>query len=201
MMKSIPSNLFPLLLTMLVWPFAGGHLYSQADIKADLSPMNASELLSRMDADQDGFITQQEWNRLFCDQDKNGDKRLSPEELHSIRFKSGGEAENQSADPDIGRLEAFKRLDVNGNDAIDPSEWPGKDKDFLYLDADRDKRLSRIEFLSRNGRYWNLPFENLDFNEDGIISKSEWLDSDESFNRLDRNQNGVIERREFYNRL
>jgi len=199
LIKHIAVPLFAVLLAALAMTFSAAQLFSQADSYSDLLPMDASDLLRRMDADQDGFIIQAEWNRIFAEHDRNGDRKLSPEELQPIRFKSKKESEYHTADPDAGRLEAFKRLDSNRNGAMDPAEWPGKEGDFLSLDANRDKSLSREEFLSRNGRYWNLPFENLDFNEDGVLSKSEWLDSDASFNRLDRNRNGVIERREFYN--
>ena len=116
--------------------------------------------------------------------------------MKSIAAQSNGEG---MPDPDQGRLAAFKRLDINGNNLIDSSEWPGKDKDFGYLDANQNGSLSREEFLSKNGRFWNQPFESLDFNSDGIIARSEWLDSDESFDRLDGDRNGVVEQREFYN--
>jgi hypothetical protein len=99
---------------------------------------------------------------------------------------------------DYGRLAAFRRMDANKNDAIDPAEWPGNKRDFAYLDANHNVSLSREEFLAKNGRWWNQTFENLDFNGDKIIVRSEWLDSDASFNRLDRDSNGAIERKEFY---
>jgi Ca2+-binding EF-hand superfamily protein len=149
-----------------------------------------------MDADQDGLITQEEWQRVFANHDENGDNRLSKSEIESIAVEGDGAG---MPDPDQERLEAFSRLDLNGNNAIDSPEWPGKDEVFSYMDANQNGSLSREEFLSRNGRFWNQPFENLDFDEDGIIENSEWLDSDKSFDRLDRDRNGMIERREFYN--
>jgi Ca2+-binding EF-hand superfamily protein len=59
--------------------------------------------------------------------------------------------------------------------------------------------LSREEFLSDRGRWWNEIFENLDFDGNNAISRSEWLDSDASFDRLDRDHNGIITKQEFYN--
>jgi Ca2+-binding EF-hand superfamily protein len=157
---------------------------------------NSAELLGQLDADQDGTITRDEWERFFADHDTNADNRLSADELKSIQRRV---ADEDSMGPDYGRFAAFERLDTNKNDAIDPSEWPGKEQDFRLLDADHNGSLSREEFLARTGRWWNEPFENLDFNGDKIITRSEWLDSDAAFGKLDRDHNGVIDRREFYN--
>jgi Ca2+-binding EF-hand superfamily protein len=157
---------------------------------------NSAELLRQLDADQNGTITRDEWERFFADHDTNADNRLSADELKSIQARG---ADEDSLSPDYGRLAALERLDTNKNDAIDRSEWPGKEKDFGLMDSDHNGSLSREEFLSRTGRWWNEPFENLDFNGDKVITRSEWLDSDASFDKLDRNRNGVIDRQEFYN--
>jgi Ca2+-binding EF-hand superfamily protein len=157
---------------------------------------NCSELLRRIDTDQDGTITQDEWMRFFTERDVNADQRLSPEELQIASGRVFGE---EALGPDYGRLAAFEKLDVNKNDKIDPTEWPGTAKDFRYLDSNHDRVISREEFLSNKGRWWNELFENMDFNGDGVISRSEWLDSDQSFDRLDRDHNGAIDRGEFYN--
>jgi Ca2+-binding EF-hand superfamily protein len=41
-------------------------------------------------------------------------------------------------------------------------------------------------------------FENIDANRDLVISRQEWLDTEESFKRLDRDRDGVVTSREFY---
>jgi len=148
-----------------------------------------------LDVNDDGMISQKEWDDFFADHDQDGDKRLAPEEIEAS-FKSGDQEESQG--PDFGRIAALERLDKDHNEAIDAQEWPGKAKDFQYLDANRDGSINREEFLSMNGRWWNLPFESLDSNGDKVIMRSEWLDSKASFDRLDRNKNGAIDRREFY---
>jgi Ca2+-binding EF-hand superfamily protein len=204
-MKLVGNPFLPFLL-VLVLLSAGVYMHaqskeskppSQPGLGALIYPVGseAESLLRQIDKDHDGNITRDEWQRFFVDRDLNSDERLSPEEIHAISKQKGGEGETGL---DSGRLAAFERLDVDKNNGIDLSEWPGQKKDFQYLDADRDRSLSRDEFLSRNARWWNEIFENLDFNKNGVIARSEWLDSDETFNRLDRDLNGVIDRREFY---
>jgi len=206
-MKSFSNSILIFLFLMLVLPFWGKYLHSQSGDSPELSQPESRPgifetdfgyegLWSLMDADQDGLVTQDEWQRIFANHDKNGDNRLSKSEMQSIPIQGSGPEMNAS---DQGRLEAFSRLDVNRNNVVDSSEWPGKDEVFSYLDANQNGSLSREEFLSRNGRFWNQPFENLDFDSDGIIEHSEWLESNESFDRLDRDRNGMVERREFYN--
>ena len=206
-MKSFGNGSLVLLFLILVLPFGGRYLHSQLIDGPELSQPEPRPsifeansgyegLWNLMDADQDGLITQDEWQRIFANHDENGDNRLSKSEIESIPVEGGCTG---MPDPNQGRLEAFNRLDVNGNNVIDGPEWPGKDEAFSSMDANLNGSLSREEFISISGRFWNQPFENLDFNADGIIESSEWLDSDKSFDRLDRDRNGMIERREFYN--
>jgi Ca2+-binding EF-hand superfamily protein len=205
-MKYLSGNVFRILIT-LAFAFPVAHLISQSkQTPRDSQPgygtrvfgagLDYAAMLRRLDADQDGFITRSEWDGFFDKSDSNADKRISSEELQPSLHTDGAEEE---LDPDRGRLAAFERLDANKNDAIESQEWPGKVRDFRYLDANHNGSLSREEFLSRNGRWWNEPFDNLDFSGDGIIVRTEWLDSNSSFDRLDRDHNGVIERHEFYN--
>lgn len=206
-MKSFSRGICVPLFLLGIMLFYGEYLHAQSDAK-EKSPQPESQsgaletgsaregLLRLMDADGDGFVTQEEWQRIFANHDQNGDLRLSQNEIDSIPIEGN---DYTVPDSNQGRLAAFERLDSNRNNVIDSSEWPGKNKDFGYLDANQNGSLSREEFLSRNGRFWNQPFENLDFDADGIIARSEWLDSEKSFDRLDRDGNGVIERREFYN--
>jgi Ca2+-binding EF-hand superfamily protein len=160
---------------------------------ASWAGISCIELFRGLDADRDGAVTRDEWERFFADHDDNRDGRLVLTEVQPTA------AQEESVSPDAGRQAAFERLDTNKDGIVEKSEWPGNDKDFQLLDADHNGNLSREEFLARGGRWWNETFENLDFDGDKLIERTEWLDSDSSFNRLDRDRNGVIDRREFYN--
>ena len=204
-MKSIQGRIPVFIIIALTPVLLGVFLFAQSDTNAGVSKADSyttaagidyAEFMRQLDTDNNGIITQSEWNYVFSKFDKNDDKQLTAAELRAI---SGENSDEEEVGSDHGRIEAFERLDKNNNDAIDFSEWPGKEEDFRYLDLNRNESISREEFLSKNGRWWNEPFENLDFDDNNIIDRSEWLDSTLSFNRLDRDGNGVIERREFYN--
>jgi Ca2+-binding EF-hand superfamily protein len=160
-------------------------------------PISFAELQTQIDVDKDGFVTQEEWNQFFLKADENMDKRLSFEEIqHAFRQ----EKEAAKADFITVRKAAFVRLDANKNGTIEFSEWPGKKRkrSFRYLDLNHDGVLSLEEFTSQNAHWWNIVFEDLDFDRNRVITRSEWMDLDSEFDRLDRNHNGGIERKEFY---
>ncbi len=193
----VPIALFLLLQGILLFGQADRNSasYNRGN-QAYWGSLDSATLLVKLDQDKDGYISRQEWEFIFASQDGDEDQRLSREEIQGfLRLSGNGGEEGQ----DDGRLAAFERLDSNKNNRIDPPEWPGKAKDYRYLDSDHDGFLSREEFLSKNGRWWNETFQNLDFNGDKVISRPEWLDSNTSFNRLDRDNNGAIDRGEFYN--
>ena len=157
--------------------------------------VDAGQLLQEIDTDRDGVITREEWERYFLDRDDNKDGRLTLEEMQLASRQS---RVDEALAPDYGREMAFHKLDVNKNDLVERGEWPGNDRSFKRMDANHNGVINLEEFLSRNGRYWNLTFEDLDLNGDGIITRDEWLDSEVAFSRLDHDRNGVIDRFEFY---
>jgi Ca2+-binding EF-hand superfamily protein len=193
-------------LTMILLILGGASAFSKEKMKPNsnpkgskaevsLSPIQFEDLKTQIDVDKDGFITQDEWNQFFLRLDENKDNRLSFEEVQgALRSQK----EDTSADPDSARIAAFNRLDADKNGVIDFKEWLGKKRTFRYLDLNHDNVINKEEFASKNARWWNMVFEDLDLDGNKVITRSEWMDSDREFDRLDRNHNGGIERKEFY---
>ena len=70
------------------------------------------------------------------------------------------------------RVEAFARLDANGDGSIEAAEWPGRKKAFRLLDVNRDGGITLVEFQSKKARWWNQVFENLDIDGNRQIGRA-----------------------------
>jgi len=150
----------------------------------------------RMDANNDGRITRDEWRgnqRAFQDYDWNNDGVLSGEEV-SVNGVRRGNARNDEVD----NADRFDYLDVNGNGVIDRNEWDGGRPVFDRLDANRDGRLTRNEWDTGDRSSNN--FATLDLNRDGRISLNEWPWTHRAFDEQDNNRDGVLSRDEFQGR-
>ena len=94
------------------------------------------------DADKDGRISREEWQRnmVFDRLDANRDGFLTQDELRTNARKQRG------AGPDrVGP----KRMDDNGDGQISQSEWKGQPERFTSLDANGDGVLTRDEFRKK----------------------------------------------------
>lgn len=158
-----------------------------------------------MDDNRDGIITREEWNgsdRSFEVHDWNGDGQLSGPEVRP------GARRTVTAEPDHvpGRNEryvnwtrgGFTALDHNRDNRISPNEWHFDTQTFRRVDANRDNSISLSEFLGEADGDDDREdsFDDLDYNNNGRVERSEWHGSLAEFRRLDANQDGILSRYE-----
>ena len=156
-----------------------------------------------MDKDRNGAISRQEWQgnlRSFQVHDWNGDGQLSGQE---VVIGARRDANWDAADHRPNVLEryvswtqaGFDNLDHNRDRRITRNEWHYEMETFQRVDRNRDGAMDQAEFLGEN---WDDDrgdnFDDLDFNNNGRVERSEWHGSLEAFNALDRNRDGVLSR-------
>lgn len=112
--------------------------------------VNANTRFRGMDRNNDGTITQEEWNgnlQSFRTHDWNGDGVLSGDEVQAGRVRQGRTVQ----DEDFDRGERFEYLDANNNGRVELREWHASDQAFHDLDRNGDNYLSRAELAGNSG--------------------------------------------------
>ena len=158
-----------------------------------------------MDTNRDGKISQEEWQgspRSFEVHDWNKDGVLSGPE---VRVGSQRDSNVEEADHNPGRFERnlnwtaanFATLDHNRDNKLTPNEWHFDAETFRRIDDNRDNAISRAEFIGADDdddRGDN--FDDLDYNNNGLIERNEWHGNNASFTALDKNRDGRLSRYE-----
>jgi hypothetical protein len=166
-----------------------------------------------MDNNGDGVITRSEWRgnaNSFRNHDWNGDGILSGDEVRAGARRQTGWSQDWNRDGRVDNLDSqiaqrFRGYDMDSDDRVARSEWPGDARLFARLDRSRDGYLSMQEYTQGGGFALDSQggpsyrFSNIDMNNDGSISRSEWHMSSADFNRLDVNRDNRISRFEFEN--
>ena len=166
-----------------------------------------------LDRNNDGMITRDEWqgnDRSFRNQDWNGDGVLSGDEVRVGARRQSNWGQDWNRDGRVDSFDTqiaqrFRGYDMNNDDRVARSEWPGDPRLFTRLDASRDGYLTMQEYTQGAG--FNLDalggpvfrFSNLDHNRDGWVTRNEWTMGNTDFDRLDINRDNRISRFEFEN--
>jgi len=158
-----------------------------------------------MDRNRDGRITRDEWQgsqRSFDVHDWNRDGVLSGNE---VRAGAQNDSNWEQADHDPNWRErsvsytraGFANLDHNRDGRLERNEWHYQSETFYRIDRNRDNTVTLAEFLGQNvDDDRGDDFDDLDYNNDGVVSRAEWHGGTAEFNVLDRNRDGRLSRYE-----
>lgn len=177
---------------------------------ASLSLVTTAEAQTRMrfqmmDRNNDGRITREEWQgsqRSFDVHDWNNDGVLSGNEV-----RAGAQRDSRWEDADHNpswrernlswTRSAFANLDHNGDNRLTPNEWHYDIETFRRVDRNRDNAINLNEFLGQGiDDDRGDDFDDLDYNNDGVVTRNEWHGGTQEFNYLDRNRDGRLSRYE-----
>ena len=166
-----------------------------------------------LDTNRDGVISRAEWrgsDASFRNQDWNGDGILSGDEVRAGGRRQSNWSQDWNKDGRIDNLDAqiaqrFRGYDMNNDNRVGRSEWPGDARLFSRLDTSRDGYLTMDEYTQGGGFTLDAQggpshrFSNIDVNNDGWVTRNEWNMSSTDFARLDLNRDNRISRFEFEN--
>jgi Ca2+-binding EF-hand superfamily protein len=188
------------------------HIAAAALVIASAPTVDAQMRFPAMDTNGDGVVTRSEWRgtaATFRNNDWNGDGVLSGDEvLRGARRQNWSQDWNRDGrvdNLDNQISQRFRGYDMNSDDRVGRSEWPGNARLFTRLDANKDGYLSIQEYTEGGGFSLDAlggpsyRFSNIDLNNDGWVARNEWNMADSDFNRLDVNRDNRISRFEFEN--
>jgi hypothetical protein len=170
---------------------------TSAEAQAPLSRMRFEQL----DRNKDGRITRDEWNgndRGFRNRDWNGDGVLSGNEV-----RAGVHRDTDLADHNPNQFERnlnwsranFTSLDHNRDARISANEWHFDLETFRRVDANRNDSISLQEFLGEGvDDLRDDSFDDMDWNNNGRVERTEWYGGAAEFTRLDANRDGILSR-------
>ena len=120
--------------------------------------------------------------------DRNDDGRISYDE-----FLNPPAADTRQA--------RFDKLDRNSDGVVSRGEWASEAGVFHLADRNGDGVVTLREYLNAPaGETYELRFEQIDRDNDGVIGRREWPAGESvTFDRADRNNDGAVTRWEFAN--
>ena len=156
-----------------------------------------------MDQNRDGVISKTEWRgspRSFQNHDWNNDGQLSGDEVRvgAQRSTAGDQADHIPSrfERNLNWTEAgFNSLDHDRDGRVSVNEWHYDRETFRRVDRNRDNALDKNEFLGLDYDDDRVDsFDDIDFNNNGRVERSEWHGGEAAFNSLDANRDGVLSR-------
>jgi hypothetical protein len=168
----------------------------------DQAPIRFQE----MDRNNDRMIQRAEWTgspQSFRLHDWNRDNLLSGDEVR-VGAERAGRTPSEVDDPsflyqfDDWTPRGFVSLDHNGDGRLTLDEWHFERATFRRADHNDDGVISRSEFLAEDALDDDRgdQFAHLDLDADKRISRSEWHGTRQLFDSLDDNRDGFITRAE-----
>jgi hypothetical protein len=184
-----------------------------AGILAGATAANAQMRYQAMDTNRDGVVSRDEWrgtDRAFRNEDWNGDGVLSGDEVRQGARRQTNWSQDWNRDGRVDNLDSqifqrFRGYDMNNDNRVARSEWPGDQPLFTRLDTSRDGYLSIQEYTQGGGFTLDSRggpsnrFSNIDMNNDGWVTRNEWNMGSSDFTRLDLNRDNRISGFEFEN--
>ena len=173
---------------------------TSAEAQAETKPVSKYRFQA-LDKNRDGRITRDEWDgnkRSFDNHDWNGDGILSGNEV-----RPGAQRNTELADHNPNARERnlnwtqanFTALDHNRDGRLSANEWHYDLATFRRIDRDRNDSISQAEFVGEGvDDDRDETFDDLDWNNDGRVTRAEWHGGAADFNWLDRNNDGVLTR-------
>ena len=175
---------------------------------ASLSLVTTAEAQTKMrfqamDKNNDGVISRQEWQgnqRSFDVHDWNNDGRLSGNEVlvgaqRDTNWEEADHNPNWRERSLSWTRSSFQNLDHNRDNRLTPNEWHYDIETFRRVDRNRDNAVNLTEFLGQGVEdERGLSFDDMDWNNDGIVSRTEWQGGTSEFSVLDRNRDGRLNR-------
>lgn len=145
-----------------------------------------------LDYNRDNYISKNEWRGeqfAFERRDCNRDTYLSRNE-----FLSASECNTTTG------YGTFSNLDNDNSGYLSRNEWRESAPAFVSKDCNRDNRVSRVEYFTQDCAAGTCDFDclfrELDVNNNGLVSRSEWRGDSQTFNQLDQNSSNGLSRSE-----
>jgi Ca2+-binding EF-hand superfamily protein len=144
------------------------------------------------DTNSDGVLSRREWQEqgvAFHRVDVNDDGAVSLREFLAV-------PQTQTGDDREARFDGFDR---DGDGTLTRSEWRDAPA-FTQADRNRNNQVTLWEFTNSSATDpTQLSFDEMDRNNDGMLSRREWHAEPGAFAAADRNDDGLVTLREFLN--